>query len=334
MKIKSFIHKANRKIWQKLVSKLYGSALYPYLYLSFWNSLIHKKRAESVSDQYFTSRPNPGAGIGHQMANWNAGYWYARQLGLKFAHLPFAQEKWESVLGFGESEANAEQLIKKQGYKKVLLPLFDEHKSNEIVRIKDIIGSYQNKKVVFIAEQDQAYQEQFGVIDSIQTKFRQAKQRKEDKLIYIKDTFNIAIHVRRGDIEIGQQNQNPNLLMRWQNNSYFRNVLTRVIKNLKTDKPVAIYLFSQGKRNDFAEFEKFENIHFCLDMNAQESFIHMAFADLLITSKSSFSYKPALLNTGIKICPSDFWHGYPKKADWILADDNGDFEINQLNRLK
>jgi hypothetical protein len=60
-------------------------------------------------------------------------------------------------------------------------------------------------------------------------------------------------------------------------------------------------------------------------MSANESFLHMVHADCLITSKSSFSYKPALLSNGIKICPKKFWHGYPNSSDWILVDENGNF---------
>lgn len=326
---KWIVSKIRRRLWTTIVSITRNTKFYPFIYSSYWHSLLFKNNFTQNQPQYFTARPNPGAGIGHQIANWNAGYWYARQFGLRFAHLPFAQIKWESILGFGENEINAESLIREKGYKKVALPLFDEHNKKEINRIKGIIASYQNKKIVFIAEQDQDYQEQIGVIEDIKMKFRQAKHRKEDILIYAKDTFNIAIHVRRGDIGNGQQNKNPNLLMRWQDNSYFQKVLSTVVENLKTDKQIGIYLFSQGNRNEFAEFEKFDNVHFCLHMNAQESFIHMVFADLLITSKSSFSYKSALLNSGIKICPSDFWHGYPNNEVWILADNNGDFEINQ-----
>ena len=119
--------------------------------------------------------------------------------------------------------------------------------------------------------------------------------------------------------------------MCWQDNGYFEKVLSATINNLGTDKPIAIYLFSQGEKKDFSEFEKFQNIRFCLDMSPQESFLHMVFADLLITSKSSFSYKPALLSNGIKVCPENFWHGYPKTNDWILVDENGIFDTKQLS---
>jgi hypothetical protein len=118
--------------------------------------------------------------------------------------------------------------------------------------------------------------------------------------------------------------------MRWQGNDYFEKVLHKAVDNIKTNKPIAIYLFSQGEIKDFPEFNEFSNLHFCLDMNAQDSFLHMVNADLLITSKSSFSYKPALLSKGVKICPEDFWHGYPNHEDFILADSFGDFEIERL----
>jgi len=107
-------------------------------------------------------------------------------------------------------------------------------------------------------------------------------------------------------------------------------VLGNVIDYLTTEKEKAIYLFSQGTPDDFKEFEKFPNLHFCLEMNAQDSFLHMVNADLLITSKSSFSYKPALLSNGIKVCPKDFWHGYPDSVDWIMADENGNLLVDKL----
>ena len=113
--------------------------------------------------------------------------------------------------------------------------------------------------------------------------------------------------------------------MRYLANDYYYKVLSAVIRLLKVNKPVNIYLFSQGKPEDFPEFKEFENLHWCLDMNARQSFLHMVYADLLITSKSSFSYKHALLNKKIKVSPRNFWHGYPDEPDWILCNDDGTF---------
>ena len=108
-------------------------------------------------------------------------------------------------------------------------------------------------------------------------------------------------------------------------------MLFNVLKAIETEKPIVIYLFSQGVESDFEDFKQFSNLHFCLESSAQDSFLHMVNADLLITSKSSFSYKPALLNKGVKVCPKNFWHAYPESYDWILADENGNFEGKILN---
>ncbi|WP_034919515.1 hypothetical protein [Gillisia sp. CAL575] len=325
MNSSDLVSKVKRKLWQKTIRLFRKNKLDIFIYRSFWHKKISNyiRIVKGNNDNYFSAVPNPGAGIGHQMANWIAGYWFARFFGLKFAHIPFSSTKWEDFLGFGENEITVKQLVKKQGYKKVLLPLFDETSAKEIEVIEKIITSYKGRKVVFIAEQDQFYRAQHGVIDDLQRKFYSSSSRQNDNLIYSKNEFNVAIHVRRGDIVIGQENQNPNLLMRFQDNAYFEKVLMKVLNNIETEKPVKIYLFSQGEKKDFSEFQKFRNLKFCLDMTAVDSFLHMVYADLLITSKSSFSYKPALLNKGIKVCPRNFWHGYPKGKDWILADDDG-----------
>src|SRR5690606_20370463 len=115
-----------------------------------------------------------------------------------------------------------------RGYKKVLLPLFDEFKQSDLALIRSIINSYNDQNVVFVAEQDQFYFDQFGVLDELKKKFYKAEARKNDKLLYSKETFNIAIHIRRGDITVGQKNKNPNLLMRWQDSQYFEKVLKKV----------------------------------------------------------------------------------------------------------
>ena len=323
--IKLIITKIKRKLWGKIVNRFRNTEIYPYLYKSYWHCLISNKyKAKNNNISYFSAQPNPGAGIGHQMANWIAGYWYAKQFGLHFAHIPFSSNEWEVFLGFGENEPHVRDLVQ-TGYKKRRLPLFDEKNLEEVERIKKIIASYSGKKIIFIAEQDQFYRDQFGVMETIQQKFYNAPTRYNDQLIFDKIHFNIAIHVRRGDIM--NDPENPNLQMRYISNDYFKNVLDSVLKKVKTNKLIHIYFFSQGKPEDYLEFTQYKNLHWCLDMGAQESFLHMVYADCLITSKSSFSYKPALLNKGLKICPYDFWHGYPKSNDWILANENGKLEF-------
>ncbi|MGY6648834.1 hypothetical protein [Wenyingzhuangia sp. IMCC45574] len=319
----SLIDKIRRVAWHKLVSFSKEKRFYLYLYKSYWRSLIFKGNSISKSSEhYFTAQPNLGAGIGHQIANWIAGYWFAKKFNLPFAHLPFSSNKWESFLGFGEVEISVDQLVK-SGYKKVKIPLFKEGEVSEVATIKRIIKSYKSKKVIFVCEQDQYYRDQYGVIEELKTKFYNAKSRNCQELVYEKKCINIAIHVRRGDIL--NDPSNPNLQMRYISNGYFEKVLDEVLKKYTVGKKYAIFFFSQGKPEDYKEFNKYKELNWCLDYGAQESFLHMAYADILITSKSSFSYKPALLNKGVKIVPEIFWHGYPKTNDWVMCNNNGEF---------
>lgn len=330
-----------RNIWERM--RCYKDAegdnhsrwwLYP-CYIRW--QLTPDKRCHGQIDheQYFAAIPNRGAGIGHQISNWQSGLWFSWQFGLKHAHVPFAQKSWDRFLGYGDGEPTLHQL-KLQGYKMVRLPMFDDHNPSEMKVIKQMLSLYAGRKVVFVAEQDQHYPDQCGVQPYIQKQFYASPVRESDLTPYSQEHFNIAVHLRRGDIVIGQTNGDPNLTMRWLSNDYYTRVLDNVLPLVmkQTTKPIHIYIFSQGKKYDFPELEKYDNVHFYLDLNPESTFLSFVYADMLITSKSSFSYKPALLNKdGIKVCPQNFWHAYPKDKQWVLMSDEGQF-ISEVEKNK
>ena len=334
MTFSQFIKKVKIRLWTMIVEHTRNKSIYPYLYRSFWHYRFSKRKENTNTTCYFAARPNPGAGIGHQLANWIAGYWFAKQFGLMFAHLPFSTRKWEDFLGFGEKEMKVSELVK-SGYKVRRLPLFDEYNLQDIKLIKSIIQSYSGEKAVLLAEGDQGYKNQFGVMDDIKTKFNQSMARQNDRLVYDPSHFNIAVHVRRTVVIEGKTiiEDGANRAMRWLSNDYYENVLRRTLEHIIVAKPISIYLFSTGTQEEFAEFSKYGNVRFCSDMDEYASFLHLIRADLLITSKSSFSYKPALMNDGIKISPRNFWHGYPADPKWILAENDGMFDVNALKDI-
>ncbi len=336
MTILEFKHKAKKRIWNILIRFTRDKKIYPYIYRSFWHYLIFRNDqiTENNNTSYYSARPNRGAGIGHQLANWIAGYWYAKQFNLKFAHLPFSNSKWENFLGFGDDEVKVEELAK-NGFKIRMLPLFGWNNFDEFELNKLIIRSYTGKKVIFVAEQDQYYMQQYGVAQDIKRKFNQAKSRVNDKIEYNSENFNIAVHVRRTVIIDGKVilEDEAAQSLRWLSNDYYEKVLKQVLDNVNISKPICIYIFSTGKAEEFKEFSKYGDVRFCSDMNEYDSFLHLVKADLLITSKSSFSYKPALMNDGIKICPRNFWHGYPDTPDWILVENDGTFDIEKLKKI-
>lgn len=310
-------------------------------YSSYRYSLAHQPLDEDKCKNYLAARPNPGAGIGHQMANWMAGYYYASFFNLQFAHIPFSNDhyplkanQWETFLGFGEGEPSYVEL-KKKGYKEVVLPLFDSKDHWQVDAIRKIINSFSDKKIIFRCEQDQFLKDLYLVSDDIKRKFETASARNDVIVQYDKQKFNIAVHVRRTVVIDGKTIvERPEVReLRWLSNDYYEKVLKQVLETIQPNKPIAIWLFSTGKAEEFSEFAQYGEVHFCNDMDEYLSFAHLVYADLLITSKSSFSYKPALMNNGIKVCPRNFWHGYPEKSDWILCENDGTFNTNKLRSL-
>lgn len=253
-------------------------------------------------------------------------------MGLSFAHIPFSNSRWEDFLGFGANEEKVRDLVSQRGYRIVRLPLFAEFDQRQLDTIRSLIAAYRGEKIVFVCEQDQFYRDQFGISETIREKFH-ARHEARTLPLYNDKVMHIAVHVRRGDIVSGQSSGNPNLQMRWQNVDYFDQVLRQVTDAIPSGISYQIHLFSQGTRSEFALFDRFRGMQYHLESDEFETFMHFAFADVLITSKSSFSYKPALLSGGIKICPRNFWHGYPQDPDWFLANDSGDLEKDDLERL-
>ena len=74
-------------------------------------------------------------------------------------------------------------------------------------------------------------------------------------------------------------------------------------------------------------FEKYGEVTNCFDMSAMDCFLHMVRVDYLVLSKSSFSYNPALLSDGVRICPPGFWHGYPDDVKWVVASEEGEIGL-------
>lgn len=333
MEKETFPQKVNRKTWFELRKRLKGK-IYFLSFRSYWHYLFNKKKIHTQNTTcYYAARPNIYAGIGHQMANWIAGLWFSQLFNLKFASIPFSTDKWDQFLGFGLDETQYYDLIK-QGYKVRRLPKFDERNQLEVELLQKMINSYSDTKTILLAIQDQSYFNQFGVMNHLRRKFRNAPARENDKIEYDKNKFNIAVHVRRTVIIENKViiEDEANRAKRWLNNDYYEKVLKQVLNNIEVDKPIAIWLFSTGKPEEFAEFDRYGEVHFCSDMDEYRSFSHLIFADLLITSKSSFSYKPALMNNGIKVCPRNFWHGYPDEKDWILAENDGSLDIKKLKQ--
>lgn len=321
------------KIYRKLHPLFYHrseSRLYRYC---MYGSYRHYRkfgadREGSKKELYLTAVPNRGAGIGHQMDGWMAGVVFSRKWGIGYAYSPFTDRKWDEYLGFGEGLVTARELLKNKKYHKVKLPYFNEQNPVEVEEIEGIVGSYAGEKVVFFLELDQFSGRQYEIGGYLRERFMGASVRKRDVAFYDPAFFNIAVHVRRGDIVDSEGKILEEYRLRWLSIDYYLAVLDTLTELLKKEK-VRIYIFSQGKKENFKEFDKYENVSYCLDESEQETFGNLAKSDLLIMGKSSFSYDAALIHQGIRIYPNSFWGTCPESELWIRLEDSGQMDGKQ-----
>lgn len=323
--MKLFLAKVGHKLSYKFAYATRRHAIHRYLYRATWRSLLPPPPAQAGTDNFMTELPHPTAGIGHQAANWVAGFWFARRFGCRYAYAPFPDQAWDSLLNFGEGEHSVQEVMA-DGYRVVRLPLFDEDDPTEMAQIERCVAAYAGKRVMFQLEHDQFHRAQFGVAADLRGKFAAGAARGAMPLAFDPLAINIAVHVRRGDVSRAAAEANPAMMMRWQEVDYFERILDAVVGILDAAPDVSIYLFSQGKAEEFRSFAQHSRLHLCLEMDAIQSFSHLAAADVLIASKSGFSYLAALLGTGVRVMPAPFWHDYPADALWVTATGDAAFD--------
>lgn len=329
-----FVIQLQLKLWNFVCRKAYSYWFYPYLYRSTWHALFSwDQKTVKKKKCYYSAIPNPGAGIGHQLANWNAGLYYAKCFDVEYAHSQFSNARWENFFGFYKQLPIAEDLILNGGYKRRYLPLFLDGCQKGKRLNQRIVNSYSAKKVVLFAERDQFFRAQYPVIPELKRLFKKSGSCSEDLLNYNSEFFNIAVHVRRTVIIDSQVifEDDATRKKRFLSGDYYLKVLRQLIQAGRFPRPIRLYIFSTTELEEFDELRRDLEVISCHDWDEYTSFLHLVRADLLVTSKSGFSYMAAFFNDGFKICPRNYWHDYPVSRDWILAENSGEIDIKLLN---
>jgi hypothetical protein len=229
-------------------------------------------------------------GFGSQYQNIISYYIYSKYNNLIFHYRPF--DKME------HNYDNDKQFINK---KEELINLKDNlinyDPNNYNYNIKDglCVYNYINKNI------NEYYQSEH--MEFIKDCF----WRNKDKIYFKNDKINVAVHIRRpnkDDNRIDGANTN---------NIYYLNIIN-IIRNIyKTN--LLFHIYSQG---NITNFDKFINndVILHIDTDIENTFIGLVAADILVTSRSSFSYVAALLSNGI-IYYNPFWH--PPLNKWIIC---------------
>jgi hypothetical protein len=84
----------------------------------------------------------------------------------------------------------------------------------------------------------------------------------------------------------------------------------------------SVSLYSQGEPGEFAEFQE-SGLQLFLNSDAIWTMRQLIEADILIMSRSSFSYAAALISDGLKLY-EPFWHS--PLPDWISCNGQGRFD--------
>jgi hypothetical protein len=128
--------------------------------------------------------------------------------------------------------------------------------------------------------------------------------------------ISIAIHLRRGDITPAhRQRFTPNALV-LETTGRVRALLE------KHGQEYAISLYALGAPGDFAEFRD-SGVELFLNVDAVWTMRQLIEADVLIMSRSSFSYVAALISDGLKLY-EPFWHS--PLPGWLTLNRRGRFD--------
>ncbi len=291
--------------------------------------------SEAVIPQggYLTYRPNPVAGIGHQSSAWITAYNLAQALGLTFVHRPLDPE-WDEFLGLGIGEQSfTDPRVKR--LRRVSLPRFAGEepfvRSHPLAHI--ISWELRKGPCLFFTEYDQSSFDLAPAKTALQRKFFTAhpdlgSNRSSG------ENLRVALHVRRGDI-IGLKDPRIDLkYSRFLPEAYYIG-LADALRRSVASRSLEFHIFSDGSVADLPEISRsLPGSVWHLGASAQETFRELCQADVLAVGRSGFSFLAGLINPGIKISTTPWWHKIPESPDWFIIDLRSstatDFEQSSL----
>lgn len=247
---------------------------------------------------YVTTLPGPGAGIGHQSANWNTAYWLAKECGIRFAHQPFSNG-WDTFLGFGRDELQLDQVVANPIYLSML------NLDDEVDKFKQMVAEAKDDTIFHLATNQNMHHQERTEED-----LRRKYWLTQSPYIYEKKA--VAVHTRRNVV--------AEEVERLLSCTYIIKVLTALPRDYE------IHLFSDGEVCGLEQFNLTQHIN----GNMFSDFNMMASADILVLGRSGFSYLAGLVSRGIKIGSYPWWHNIPDEGKWIRASLEGEFDTTRI----
>lgn len=270
-----------------------------------------KKKPIKVNNCYITCTGKTD-GVGAQVQAVFSTILFAQEFRITYAHTPFdeiwsdhSSKEWEKFFNLGKGEITINKINEKSlNVVHVSHPLFINFKPNTLYIVEHCHS---------FADSNNNARLYASIKDKFIEKY-QSSSKSDYKSFYKGGVLNIAIHARRGDVSKGGVHSD-----RYTDNLYYKSLLDNIVIILDDLKiKSSIHLYSQGNMEDFHELEGL-SVNYHLDECVFTTFNNLVLSDIIIMSKSTFSYSAALLSKSIMIY-EPFWHK-PLK-DWILVDWN------------
>ena len=201
----------------------------------------------------------------------------------------------------------------------------------------DVIDENKNSQKNICIEVDKNFivQNVFSIIDQFFE--NQYLKNITQNLVYRKQSYfdstkyNISLHLRSlNSCDVPTYPEMETYLV-YKDSSHIKNIFD-ILKEKLCDKKVCVYIHSQGDKNNFIDLLEFseENFEVVLKLNEHpiDDMYHMSNADLLIMSKSSYSWISHLLNFNQTLVRDNFYQPiYPNR---IFLDSDYKFDPSEL----
>jgi len=277
-----------------------------------FNELRKIKKLQSVDStgktKFLAARPHPRAGIGHQMSSVLAAIELAHKNDLTFAISGLTLD-WATEFGFTPLENLSEIEISKE----VKLSAFNEVTDGKYTKeATSTLSKNYSESILFWAPFNESKIDLTFGGKLLQEQYLRANS--EDR----PGRKKLVVHVRRARIgDIGAEAPMRNL----PTDAYFEKILNVMESKYFQDNVNQVVLLGValdelkelGKKIEVATGHTAVATRGCCDMGA---FRLLATSEILVGSKSGFSYTAGLVNPGKIYFPDGFWHTVPE--NWEL----------------
>lgn len=241
---------------------------------------------------------------------------FSKAFGFSYIHTPLSEvehndnkdpewtDKWENFFQLSTfSDAQVDEKVEFKQFQNPidLIPTLinnDRDKTNQFYQVSDC-HSYLNRNI--------------SLYEHIKSKLRQNYDNTDRprNLLYDEDILNVAIHVRRGDI------QENSYTGRFTSAEKLKKVIQQIEAVIGSNK-YKISIFCKEKQSDLEKLES-KHIQTIYHLDIFDVLDHLIHADLLVTSKSTVSYIPALINKGIIIYEP---YSHQPLKSWLDMEQN------------